>query len=256
MAPSGTPSDSLYCTVQIMARTPRSPEQRAADAAQHRKRILGGLAASIAVKGYAGTTIADIAAAAGVSKATVYEHFQDKHDAFLALYSEASDNVVAVISRHIADPAFGTGDWQAELRRIASGYLTVMAAGGPLTRCLLTEVASISDATRELYREVVGRYVAVLRTGAERIAEHDAAVAVPSDRVLLGLSGGVAQLMLAALDGDGPTALPAVGDAMSDLLTVGLLGAGALQARGERDGPPVVAHEPSTSSPPSDPIES
>ena len=56
----------------------------------HRSRLLQGLAQSVAAKGYADTTIADIVREAGVSRRTFYEQFDGKPAALIALYESAS----------------------------------------------------------------------------------------------------------------------------------------------------------------------
>ena len=67
--------------------------------ATHAARLTAGLAASIAEKGYAATTIADVVRHARVSKRTFYEHFADKEACFLALYSETTDALLELIGR-------------------------------------------------------------------------------------------------------------------------------------------------------------
>lgn len=49
--------------------------------------------------GYAATTIADILAAAGVSRGALYHHFQAKEDVFAAVYAEVSAGAVNRASR-------------------------------------------------------------------------------------------------------------------------------------------------------------
>jgi AcrR family transcriptional regulator len=80
-----------------------------------RARILGGLADSIAERGYAATTIADIVRHARVSKRTFYEQFADKEACFLDLYSQTSDELVALI----AAAASGDAPWEQRLEAAA-----------------------------------------------------------------------------------------------------------------------------------------
>ncbi len=57
--------------------------------ANHRRRLLSGLAEAVAENGYAGTTIAHITRQAAVSRRTFYEHFESLDDAALALFTAA-----------------------------------------------------------------------------------------------------------------------------------------------------------------------
>ena len=89
------------------AATVEDPDRRAARRlvavrsapADRRARLTAGLADAIAEKGYAAATIADVVRHARVSKRTFYEHFADKEACFLALYSESSDELLALIAR-------------------------------------------------------------------------------------------------------------------------------------------------------------
>jgi AcrR family transcriptional regulator len=68
------------------------------EVAQHqRARILSAMAQVVAAKGYPDTTVADVIAAAGVSRATFYQQFDDKHDCFLAAFDAASEQVLRAL---------------------------------------------------------------------------------------------------------------------------------------------------------------
>ena len=60
----------------------------------YRPRLLEGMAHSVATRGYADTTVADIVREAGVSKRTFYECFATKADCLIALYEAASHNAL------------------------------------------------------------------------------------------------------------------------------------------------------------------
>jgi len=79
-----------------------SPEQR----------IIRGFAAAVARKGYPGTTIADIAAAASISQTTFYEHFEGKEDALIAALDSSGAQLLAAVM-----PAMRRADdWRIALR--------------------------------------------------------------------------------------------------------------------------------------------
>src|SRR3954447_26186619 len=89
----------------------------------HRARLVAGLAASITEKGYAATTIADVVRHARVSKRTFYEHFADKEDAFLALYSALGDRTLTAI----AEAAAGDAPWRERVDASVRAYLELLA---------------------------------------------------------------------------------------------------------------------------------
>jgi AcrR family transcriptional regulator len=71
-------------------RLPRGPHglTREQVQASQRQRILDAVLDVVGERGYAATTVADITSAAGVSRTTFYEQFQNKLDAFLTAYDE------------------------------------------------------------------------------------------------------------------------------------------------------------------------
>lgn len=200
-----------------MPRPPLTAGQRAALDTLQRSQILGGLAACIERKGYGATTIADIAAAARTSKSTVYAHFADKEAVFLALYSTASDNVLAVIDEAdgMANAANLAG--RERLEAIVGAYLAAMAGGAALTRCLLIEVQAVSPRALRMRREVLDRYVALFARICRDLARRQPQLRAPSSALLLGALGGINEHMLRAVE-DGPPRLPGVTADATDLL--------------------------------------
>ncbi|MBP5855810.1 TetR/AcrR family transcriptional regulator [Marivibrio halodurans] len=81
--------------------------------------ILEGARGAFTTSGYEGTSVDEIAQRAGVSKATVYKHFADKKDVFLAF-------VRCECTRHAAqtfDTPPSEGDIRTILIGIANSYL-------------------------------------------------------------------------------------------------------------------------------------
>ncbi len=76
-------------------------------ARSQRTRIVYGTAEVVMAKGYAATTVADIVAAAGVARDVFYEHFTDKHHAFL----EAQQHPTQHILDTCAAAYFAAEDW-------------------------------------------------------------------------------------------------------------------------------------------------
>ena len=110
----------------------------------HRTRLLQGLAQSVATKGYADTTIADIVREAGVSRRTFYEQFDDKPSALIALYESASLRGLRVLRESI-DPA---RDWQTQVDQALSAYLGSLAQNPVLLRTLFVEILGLGATGR------------------------------------------------------------------------------------------------------------
>src|SRR5512139_183620 len=105
-----------------------------------RRNILGGARQVFAEQGYERATVDVIAARAGVSKATVYNHFQDKKALFVASVVEECDDMREGLQRCLGKPA---GDLEASLQRVGEQimavYLSPVVAG--LYRQTIAEAA-------------------------------------------------------------------------------------------------------------------
>lgn len=100
-------------------------------AADTRYRLLRAAAEVFAARGYDGTRVADIAAAAGVSNGALYAHYSSKADLLVdALRTHGrrllEDLFAADPSRSITDLLLVIGRWLPR-RRDAAGYLIVEA---------------------------------------------------------------------------------------------------------------------------------
>lgn len=73
---------------------------------------------AFARKGYGGTTLADIAAEAGVSQPRISQIFGNKETAFLRAHAMASDEVLGLIERN-AEPPYS-------MTKLGAGYLPML----------------------------------------------------------------------------------------------------------------------------------
>lgn len=202
-----------------MARPPLSDEARRAADEDQRRRVLGGLASSLAERGWGATTIADVVAAAGVSRTTFYAHFRDKEDAFVALYEAGADQVLAVIAQVDADARAAGADWRERVEVVASAYLRALAAGGEVTRCLIGEIQAVGERSRAARRVVLDRYVELLGAMAAEIAAEYPELREPSRALLLAGIGGMNELLLRAIDDGRVTELEDLTAAATELVT-------------------------------------
>jgi TetR/AcrR family transcriptional repressor of mexJK operon len=73
-------------------------------------------------RGYRGTSVDQIAAAAEVSKQTVYKHFTDKRELLLTIVTEVLDGAVTPFVDQVSDLA-RTSHLERDLARLAGSYL-------------------------------------------------------------------------------------------------------------------------------------
>ncbi|NEQ20579.1 MAG: TetR/AcrR family transcriptional regulator [Microcoleus sp. SIO2G3] len=93
----------------------KSPDRELS--AEKAKAILDGAMREFLAHGYAATSMDKVAAAAGVSKATVYSHFQDKERLFTALIQELAQQ------KSVFNLQTLQGEPSIVLRRFATGML-------------------------------------------------------------------------------------------------------------------------------------
>jgi AcrR family transcriptional regulator len=175
---------------------------------EHRSRLLRGMAQSVAEKGYADTTIADVVREAGVSRRTFYEHFGDKAGCFIALYEAASRNALQVLRESI-DPAHR---WEEQVERAIGAYLQCMAGNPLLMRTLFIEILGLGPeglvARRRVHSEIAQFVLGVVNGGQGSRARK----APLSPGMAMALVGGINELILQSIEQErGPQLMDLVG---------------------------------------------
>lgn len=202
-----------------MARPRMSEQARREQGLAQRRRVLAGLAASVAERGYAATTIAEVVAAASVSRTTFYAHFEDKEAAFVALYEAGADLVLDVIREVDRQARQDGAGWRERLETVAAAYFRTLADGGEVTRSLLTEIAGLGDRARAARRDVLDRYVELFAALARDVATTHPELREPSPTLLLAAVSGMNELLLRAVDDEALHDLDALVDAATELVT-------------------------------------
>lgn len=128
-----------------MARTSRRRKGSAPGA----RRIESAARRLFANRGYADTSMAEIAAAAGVSKATVFHHFRSKRALYEALLGDAvtgfREQIVPLLETH--------GDLEGSLRRFAAAHVERLTRMQGTMRLIMRELMSGTPAASELFTE-------------------------------------------------------------------------------------------------------
>jgi AcrR family transcriptional regulator len=129
---------------------PHSPRRRLS-AEERRVEILDAAKRVFGEAGYHETTTKDIAAAAGVSEALLYQHFPGKRQLFEELIQDAAANLEGRL--HAAREAD-----QPEAAGVAA-YFDFVEAESPLYRVFFRETLQADPAFRHLYVDISRRLV-------------------------------------------------------------------------------------------------
>lgn len=129
--------------------------------ASQQGRLIEAMAACVAERGYAATTVAQVIARAGVSRKTFYEHFPDKHACFLAAWEAGFELLLGAVVEAVA-----TADtWREQLRAGTHAFLDVLSAEPDFARSFLIEVLSAGDDALARRAEIHRRFADVIGDG-------------------------------------------------------------------------------------------
>ena len=135
------------------------PTSRRRAPAPGARRIESAARRLFAARGYTGTSMADIAAAAGVSKATVFHHYRSKQALYEALVSEAATGFREQLIP-LLDPVH---DMRGSLQEFAAAHVARLTGMQATTRLIAREMLSGSSAATSLFTEgEMGRNFALL----------------------------------------------------------------------------------------------
>jgi TetR/AcrR family transcriptional regulator, mexJK operon transcriptional repressor len=147
------------------SQAPRYSEPGGGQARTARKRqaILDAAATLFLRDGYLATSMDNIAAAASVSKQTVYKQFTDKQ----SLFREIVTGTVAAVGDPVAEQVLGlrdSGDLAADLRRLARALAAqvIRPRMMQLRRLVIGEAGRFPELGRLFYDSGPGRTIAVL----------------------------------------------------------------------------------------------
>ncbi len=137
-----------------------------------RERLLAGLAAVVAERGYAKATIGQISEAASVSRRTFYENFESKDECFLAAYGALDDYLAQLMQE--AEQA--EAEWPDRVAATFATLIRFLASRPNFARLYLVEPAAVGEAMRAPREKTAQRFIALLEPGREqRATERDLA---------------------------------------------------------------------------------
>lgn len=171
----------------------------AEDTGGFRGRLLDGLMASIAEKGYRNTTVADIVRRARTSRRTFYEHFSGKEECFVALLTAANAEMVEQISAAV-DPSV---PWQSQVRQAVEAWVTSVESAPAITLAWIRDLPSLGDAARRLQRDMMESMITMLRTLCDTEEWRAAGAGPPPRQLAVMLLGGLRELTASTVEDGG-----------------------------------------------------
>lgn len=178
-----------------------------------RERLLNGVVEAVAEHGYDAASISRITEAAGISRRTFYEHFENKEECFLAAFE--------LIDAHIREAMLtapgAAADWPARVRGRLAGLLDALAADPAVARFYLVEPLAAGGEVAARYRDATQLLAALLRPEAEN-ASLDLEV---RDQALV---GGVTAVIVRRLNAGAPNRLPELLPELVEMILAPCLG--------------------------------
>jgi AcrR family transcriptional regulator len=128
-----------------------------------RSRLIAGIADSVAVKGFAKTTIADITRAAAVSRRTFYEHYSNKDEAFVDAYEMGMGSLREQFSK-----AFDAeDDWPGAIKAGMTAMLELLSAEPNLAGLCFIEAPAAGPIAVERHNDAIQVFAPYFQKGRE-----------------------------------------------------------------------------------------
>ena len=177
-------------------RLPRHPHRLSREdvARSQRGRILRAVADSVAAKGYAATSVAEVIARAGVSRSTFYELYDGKESAFLDAYAG-----IELVHRQLLD-SFRAGLTPVEMVRGAvRAHLASLADEPAFAWMFFVEAVVAGPRILSRRRAATESFLDVLTAMVEHARSVDPSVPPPDRELLLAFVGAARELIASHL---------------------------------------------------------
>ena len=172
------------------------PTDTASPSADHRRRLLDAMAHAVARKGYADTTIADLAAEARVSRRTFYEHFASKAECLIALYEAASAQALGVLMGAIDRRR----DWHTQVEQALRAYLATLSCNPTLLRTLFIHILGLGNEGLQARRRANLQLAAFILNVVNDPGSKSQRQRPLSAEMAMAIVGGVNELVLQAIE--------------------------------------------------------
>jgi len=172
-----------------------------ADTADHpfRRRLLDGLAESIAERGYRDTTIADIVRHARTSKRTFYREFDSKEACFIELLRTSNEEMIAQIIAAVDPEAF----WHDQIRQAIGAYVDVIGSRPAIMLSWIRELPALGAVVRDVQRRGIEQFIEMMVEISSNPGFRRHHIPPASRQMALILVGGLRELAAMTVEDDG-----------------------------------------------------
>ena len=168
-------------------------------AANHRRRLLEGMAAAVRERGFHDSTVADVVRHARTSRRTFYACFPDKQACFIALLQEAN----AAMVRQIGAAVDRRARWDVQVRQSIEAWIAVAQSDLALTLSWIRDLPSLGADARHLQREWLEAFIVLVRELTDTPELRAAGVAPPSRQLMILMLGGLRELIATTVEDGG-----------------------------------------------------
>jgi len=154
---------------------PRQPIPLETRSARKRRSIVDAAREVFMERGYAGATMDAIAAAAGVSKPTVYNHFADKQQLFAQMLSDTIDELTLPFYEQVVDQPENVDvrDYLRDLARLLLNAV-MQPQNLRLRRLVIAEASRFPELGRMYEEKAPDRAIAAVTEALKRLAKSGA----------------------------------------------------------------------------------
>jgi AcrR family transcriptional regulator len=146
---------------------------------QTRRRLFAALSALMADRGFDVITLADVAAAAGIGRTAVYNHFPDKESLLVAFITDETEQYVETLERSLEDVEDPLEQLSAYVRAQARLKRVYHLAPGPDLRSLLSPATQQRVRMHVVLVERLLRRILTLGIASGEFPEQDIDTTVP-----------------------------------------------------------------------------
>jgi AcrR family transcriptional regulator len=189
---------------------------------RQRRRLYAAAGAIFAGVGYADATAEAIAREAGMSKATFYEHFDNKEECIIALFDAATGAVLEAMRRTGDDHA--GDDPGGRARAVINTFVEVLAAFPDEAQTLLVEIIGAGPRAMERRDRVLAEYASYVDEVNREDAERYGVVRLASPHDAFAIVGAIVELVSRQIRTQDPVEIGEL-EPVLERLILGLVGA-------------------------------